>query len=342
MNFLKKIKQNNYLYIGSVCLNIILVFFLVYHLFYAGEIYKSIKFSREVNTNYKFINPILDCEDNNTDSSHIIMYSKINNFTDELLKKYNLKSASIYYRDLNNGPWYGYNEKTYFSPASLVKLPVMIALLRYSEDNNSILNKMVKISQSDIDAALPQNIKSDNILEAGKEYSMKELMNYMIKDSDNVAFNVIKNNFPSQKYINDTFKQIGVDTQNDGAELIIRTKDYAGFFRVLYNASYLSKSNSELALNILSETNFKDGLVALLPNNVVVSHKFGERSFDGNGLSSDSNIEDGTKQLHDCGIVYSKDDPYILCVMTRGSDFKDQESFIKDISHYIYGSVVGR
>jgi len=142
MNFLKKIKQNNYLYIGSVCLNIILVFFLVYHLFYAGEIYKSIKFSREVNTNYKFINPILDCEDNNTDSSHIIMYSKINNFTDELLKKYNLKSASIYYRDLNNGPWYGYNEKTYFSPASLVKLPVMIALLRYSEDNNSILLKI--------------------------------------------------------------------------------------------------------------------------------------------------------------------------------------------------------
>jgi len=341
MKFFQKIKKYNYLINISILLNIILFIFLLFYIYlYINKGYQPINFSRESNTSYKFISPILDCEDNNADTSSSLIYSKMNDFIGNLVKKYNIQTTSVYYRDLNNGPWYGYNEKEYFYPASLMKLPVMIALFKYSEADHSILNKKFLIKQSDIDNVLFQNIKPSKHLEAGKEYTMLELVNYMIKESDNAAFNIIKANFPSDKYINEVFKQVGVDIQTDNNEVVLRTKDYAGFFRVLYNASYLNKDNSELSLKILSESDFKDGLVSGVPDDVVVAHKFGERSIDGNGLISQSQLPDGTKQLHDCGIVYSsKNDPYILCVMTRGSDFKNQESFVGDVSHYVYDNM---
>lgn len=294
---------------------------------------------RENNSGFKFINPILDCEDYNANTSVIIIYSELNNLINNLIKKYNLQTASVYYRDLNNGPWYGYNEKGYFAPASLMKLPIMISLLKYAEDNPVILEKKVIIEQKDVDKVLEQNIKPKKSVQVGTSYSMLDLVNYMIRESDNVAFSAVIENFPEQQYTNETFQQVGVDAKIENSQLVLRTKDYAGFFRVLYNASYLNKDNSELALKILSESSFNNGLVARLPKDIIVAHKFGERDFEGNGLNLDLVTQGGVKQMHDCGIVYYPQKPYILCVMTRGTDLKNQANFIADISSFIYEKI---
>ena len=82
-------------------------------------------------------------------------------------------------------------------------------------------------------------------------------------------------------------------------------------------------------MQILSKTSFNKGMVAGLPKGVSISHKFGERGF------SDSNI----KQLHECGIVYMAGSPYLVCVMTRGTDFDQLSSVIADISGIIYKEV---
>jgi hypothetical protein len=57
----------------------------------------------------------------------------------------------------------------------------------------------------------------------------------------------------------------------------IRVKDYATFFRVLFNSSYLNKKNSEWVLELLSTTEFNSGIVAGLSPDIQVAHKFGER-----------------------------------------------------------------
>jgi len=82
-------------------------------------------------------------------------------------------------------------------------------------------------------------------------------------------------------------------------------------------------------LEFLSQVEFKEGIVAGVPRDVVVSHKFGERG------TADSN----TLQLHDCGIVYYPSNPYLLCVMTRGSDFEKLKEVIKTISATIYREI---
>jgi hypothetical protein len=56
------------------------------------------------------------------------------------------------------------------------------------------------------------------------------------------------------------------------------------------------------------------------------SHKFGERKF----------LDSGETQFHDCGIVYLPKKPYLLCIMTRGTDLNKATKVIKNISQAVY------
>jgi beta-lactamase class A len=57
---------------------------------------------------------------------------------DEYISKAKVKtpnySISLYFRDLNNGMWHGINYNELFSPSSLMKVPVMIAVLKACEE----------------------------------------------------------------------------------------------------------------------------------------------------------------------------------------------------------------
>jgi beta-lactamase class A len=83
---------------------------------------------------------------------------------------------------------------------------------------------------------------------------------------------------------------------------------------------------SEKALKLLTQTKYKDALYAGVPQHIEVAHKFGERQF----------LPSQEKQLHDCGIVYHPQNPYLLCIMSRGQDFKKLSNIIKNISKATY------
>ena len=72
--------------------------------------------------------------------------------------------------------------------------------------------------------------------------------------------------------------------------------------------------------------------MAGLPKDVTIAHKFGEHVSGSNGVIS-------SVELHDCGIVYAPKKPYLLCVMTRGSDFDKLSGIIKSISNMVYEGV---
>jgi formylmethanofuran dehydrogenase subunit D len=102
------------------------------------------------------------------------------------------------------------------------------------------------------------------------------------------------------------------------------------FFLRLYAKDYLNAEDSDAVIQLMTNKEFSNGLVSPLPQTVAVSHKFGERAFD------DSN----SKQLHDCGIVYAPEKPYILCVMTKGTDFDAESAAIRHISGTVYTEVM--
>lgn len=289
--------------------------------------YQEVHAQRDYSSEYKFTNPILDYE-NISMEEFALSTRKVREIWSELSKKYGLSYASVYFRDLDNGQWIGVNEKEKFAAASLIKLPVLIAFLKESESEHDLLGKSVTATQEDVDTAYPQDILPEHPVKAGDTLTLLEVAKRMIQESDNVAMKVLVRNI-EEKYWKEIFKAVGVDFEVYNSDVLVRVKDYAGFFRVLFNASYLTRENSELALEILSHSSFDKGLVAGLPEDLLISHKFGERSYY---------IDDelSTKQLHDCGIIYYPQKPYILCVMTRGKDFENQEKFIAEVSHFFF------
>jgi beta-lactamase class A len=125
-----------------------------------------------------------------------------------------------------------------------------------------------------------------------------------------------------------TFSDLGVDVPNaQKPEDFMSVKQYASFFRILFNATYLNKDYSEKALSLLTKTEFTQGIVSGVPKTVSVSHKFGETRYN------------NLLQLHDCGIVYFPKKPYLLCIMTRGDNANDLTHVISHLSQSVYEQV---
>lgn len=271
---------------------------------------------------YTFINPLLECDaDGGLESKSLRTQERaVEDLITSLTASHKVNHVSVYFRDLNNGPWFGINEDETFTPASLLKVPVMIAYFHAAETDPDILNEMITFQSP--------TVNSSHKLEQETSYSVDELITYMIKDSDNDAFSLLVENIENEK-INKTLQDIGLVVPNETTpEDYITVRSYASLFRVLFNASYLSRDLSERALSLLSTTTFNEGIRSGIPDSIPVASKFGIRA----------NETSKERQLHDCGIVYYPDHPYLLCIMTRGDDLKNLTTAIGNISKQIYDS----
>jgi len=281
-------------------------------------------------TGFTFTNPLLECEigDQENFGEIKVFREKLQAVVDRNITSGKANHISIYFRDLNNGPWMGINEKDEFSPSSLLKVPLMMSVYQLAEQDPMILQtRLLYAGTDDKDAA--QNIRPSMELSSEREYTYQELVERMIMYSDNNATKLLSQNIKEDAFLR-PYGELGISPpllQN--GEYYLRVKDYATFFRILFNASYLSREYSEKALGLLLKSEFRDGLVAGVPKEVPVAHKFGER------------IWEDTKehQMHDCGIVYYPGRPYLLCVMTQGKDFPSLTEVVNGISKFVYEEI---
>ncbi len=286
------------------------------------------EFRNNPENQYKFINPLLECNDIENVSNKKVMDMKeqVQDFINNETSKKNISFVSVYFRDLNNGPWFGINEKENFYPGSLLKVPLMMSVLKVAESNPAILDE--KILYEGGEEGSIQYFKPERQIEQGKIYTTKELIEAMIEYSDNNATALLTKIITS-KQLDESYSDLGVEVPQDG-KYTISVRNYASFFRILFNATYLNRDLSEISLNLLSQSTFKDGLRQGVPMEISISHKFGERIDEATG----------TKQLHDCGIIYYPDKPYLLCIMTRGDDFDKLSSVIQSLSKIIYEKII--
>ena len=223
-----------------------------------------------------------------------------------------------------NGPWFGLNEKDMFMPGSLLKVPLMLSIFKAAETNPSILDKKINFESGGDQT--PVHFPPDFSVKVGEIYSVQALLEAMITYSDNNAA-LLLSQIAGEKNLEKSYSELGINPPHNELYLMsVRT--YASFFRILFNATYLNIDFSEKALSMLTKTKFKDGIHKYIPEETLIAHKFGERE-----------LEDGSKQLHDCGIVYYPDKPYVLCVMTRGMNWDNLASIIQNISLQIYEEI---
>jgi beta-lactamase class A len=258
-----------------------------------------------------------------------------NNLTLLVQKEISQGKASrvgLYFKDLTNAHWTAVNSTLTFAPASLIKIPMMMSYLKVAETNPYILDQQLQYvgpDQNKIEA-----FKPTRVMVPGQYYTVDELIRRMIVYSDNNAIAMLFNNLDKQK-LGEIFSDLSITIPKDPNQPgdYITSSNFSRFFRILYNATYLSEGYSQKALDLLAQTDFKAGLTAGIPAGMTVAHKFGETP------DVDQSGHVIGYELHDCGIVYPENHPYLLCVMTSGPGYTSLSGVIKDISSLVYAAV---
>lgn len=280
---------------------------------------------------FRFTSPLLDValpEGVSIRNEPIPFRYKIKSYVDHIEHANGITRVSVYFRDLNDGPWFGINAEREFDGASLLKVPVMIAWLKRAEKHPEIL-KRVYIYDGKYDLTSLQGIKPNRTLSSGVGYKVEDLLHYMLSHSDNNATKILYDNLSSDE-ISEVLENMDVTNNPSDNSNLISLIGYSGFFRILYNASFLNREMSEKALEFLAIEDFPQGIAAGVPKGVPIAAKFGEFVHGNNGAD---------KELHEFGIVYHPGGPYILGIMTEGDNFERQGEVIRVISAMVYSEV---
>jgi beta-lactamase class A len=291
---------------------------------------------REASVRYTYISPLLLCDASQpTQSSEFVaLRSQIKTYATAQIAAGDISTTSVYFRDLKAGTWTSLNRNAQYNPASLLKVPLMIAVFKKAEEDHSFLGKeLVYDGKSDLNAE--EYFKPSYAIEPGHSYSVHDLLRYMIAYSDNNALDLLYRSL-DPSFINEVYQNLSLEIPPDSPTVaFMSVSNYSEFFRVLYNATYLTREDSEEALRLLTEPDFMYGVKAAVPPGTTVAQKFGERSV----FADDAQTQVVERELHDCGIIYYPGHPYLLCVMTRGRDFAAMSKVIQNITAITYATM---
>ena len=217
-----------------------------------------------------------------------------------------------------------------FSSASVIKVPILIAVLDYVERHERSLDEVVLIineNRVDFSVITEQQLN---------ESTLYELLVWMIITSDNTATNVLID-YIGMDALNRYFRKIGLTHTTlqrkmmdfarleSGFDNVTTARDMAHLFTRIYRQDLLSVPLSTLAINILSRQRVHESLKRYLMEDIQIAHKTG-------GLDSVD---------HDVGIVFNHVNDYIIGVfVTEVTNNDEARQFIGRISKVVYEQFV--
>lgn len=225
-------------------------------------------------------------------------------------------NISVYFEFLNTGANIAVNKDTEFWPASLMKIPIAMAVMKKIEEGEWKMSNELILLDQDKDSHFGDLYKSP----ANSRFTIAQLLDEMLIKSDNTARTIFMRNLEKSD-IEEVLNHLGIeDIFNTDQQ--VSTKKYSIFWRSLYTSSYLSPEHSNQLIKIMAKSVSSEYLASGLPGETVFSHKI--------GVVYDSKI------YADSGIVYLPKRPYILTVMVNGKDKETAEKIMSDISKTVY------
>lgn len=240
-------------------------------------------------------------------------------FIEAQQEKGSLIHLSIYFRDLEDGPVFGIGELDPFAPTGALKLPLAMALFDIAAEQEAPL--------------LDERIRVGNTEEL---MTVSTLMFYMLTYDDDASFDVLNAYVQTKpglkERVQQSFQSVGLIDPRQPEEPILTVRGYASLVRMLYHASYVSMRDSNLLLEWLAASPDKNGIARGVPKEIEVAHRFGRRAAEQNK----------GQRLHDCGIVYYPDNPYLLCVVVETNEESVAMYVLKTVSEMVYKEVNSR
>lgn len=282
-----------------------------------------------INCHYELINPTrCTITQAGPTKEYSAFKDKLSDWVSAQQKQGTLIDAAVYFRDLTNGPIFFINPDSPYAPASLVKVPMMMSYFKVAEKEPDLLTKNVR-TPAKFTGTEQTLVQPRLTLEPNTSYSIMETIKRMIISSDNRSLDMLMEyykQFDADTHpVLSTMMELGMLPENANLNNYLTVKQYSSLWRILYDATYLTPELSNRALDLLTQTDYKNGIVAPLPIDTKVAHKF--------GVFNDVN---STIQLHDAGIIYTSQGNYILTVMTRANTLEQGEKAIQEISHKVW------
>lgn len=259
---------------------------------------------------------------------------KVNELIDRLLQRRDASAVSVYFRDLNNGNWFGIGERDKSIQKGLLKVPLMIAYFKWAESNPLVLRRALIYTGDGKRMAERGPGSQASKLEPGKTYSVNDLIFRMIAYDDAAAYALLDAHLPPGR-LERIYSDLSVEYNPRKQEEFLSLRALASLYRVLYNASYLSEEMSEKALRYLSKAVSRSDMAAGIPSNIEIAAKQAEQTVSPEAGSEEQEL----RQLHEFGIIYHPHRPFILGVMVRGTDTDRLAKVLRDITRLVYEEV---
>lgn len=225
---------------------------------------------------------------------------------DAMIKSFG-SGVSVFYKDLKSGYTYTYNEKQKYFIASVIKAPYCMYIYTLASEGKCDLNKEYTYYSRHYAGGTGkiQNMK------VGTTFTLNELLGYAIKYSDNVAMNIIKENFPVNGF-REYAKNLGLNYPEDiknATNGSITAIDAGVYIESINDFINTNKYGSDLKNLMMSTSN------PMIVSSYPVIRKYGW----------------ATASFHDIAIVEALN-PYLLCICTNSDgDF----NIFKKISHEV-------
>lgn len=205
---------------------------------------------------------------------------------------------SFYYKDLVSGYSIEFRADEIYQTASVIKAPYVKYLLESGADLTKKLKMTKKQGGSSHIDAKPM----------GTEFTVKELMEYAIRYSDNTAYYMLNEAFGFAGF-NEYGKTLGIRSNAANKLTLVFPKPRFGYLSArdagLYFediARYIEQGseNANMLKAWLTSTTVEGMLAAALGDTYEVAHKYGEQ---------------GSQAYHDAAIVYAPK-PYVLTILS--------------------------
>ena len=236
--------------------------------------------------------------------------------------------VGIYIKDLNSDKVWEYNPDRLFPSASLIKVPIMVAICEKIKRSELSLDTRIKLTRRDR-AGGSGSLKW---VREGTSLSVMEIIYKMITESDNTATKMLID-YAGIGYFQQAFSGLGLvytKIYPEGLSLtsnrVVRenyttAREMAVLMERIYKGEMVDRNLSEFMLDVLKHNKSRSRLRKGLPLGWEIGHKTGLLR----------------KSCHDVGIVFSPRGDYIIAVLTSDvPNYSSAKGFISRVAKLTY------
>ncbi|MBH8582409.1 serine hydrolase [Thermoactinomyces sp. CICC 10735] len=242
----------------------------------------------------------------------------------------------IWMEDLNTGEKWIWNEKQPFVAASMIKVPVMVAVYRAHALGKLCLSDRIELRRED-------RVGGSGVLQHlsyGTKFTIQDLVTLMIIQSDNTATNLLIDRL-GKEFVQETLlalemtdtvfiNRLHIVPAGSNKTNQITAKDMARCFRLLATGQAVSRDASRKMVEILKKQQWRNCLPGRLPpsdSEIIGSLPRWEMAHKTGWVN---------QTLHDGGILYIASHSLILVVLSSGLDHHQSQREINHIGKWVY------